>query len=132
MVGFKTRIEAVSPTSLPTKLRWLILTDNEIESLPDELGQCNALQKLMLGQPPARAAGKPCQLPSSGAVAHRRQPARGLPDWLLALPRLQLARLRRQPFSDRLERRLEQCASVADIPWAALKLGNYWGRGRPA
>ncbi|MFQ2102495.1 leucine-rich repeat-containing protein kinase family protein [Aeromonas sanarellii] len=131
MVGFKAnRIEVVSPTSLPTKLRWLILTDNEIESLPDELGQCNALQKLMLSGNRLR------ELPASLANCHRLELLRiaanrleVFPDWLLALPRLSWLAYAGNPFSDRLERRLEQCASVADIPWAALKLGELLGQG---
>ncbi|CCC12797.1 hypothetical protein SMACR_07641 [Sordaria macrospora] len=35
--------------SLPTKtLRWLILTDNKIEKLPEDLGRCENLEKCML------------------------------------------------------------------------------------
>ncbi|EPN74185.1 protein kinase, partial [Pseudomonas syringae pv. actinidiae ICMP 19101] len=49
IVGFKAnRIEQVSAAALPPRLRWLILTDNRIESLPDELGRRPDLQKLML------------------------------------------------------------------------------------
>ncbi|MBE4039897.1 leucine-rich repeat domain-containing protein, partial [Vibrio parahaemolyticus] len=40
MVGFKTnKIKVVSEASLPSQLRWLILTDNEIETLPNSLGE---------------------------------------------------------------------------------------------
>ncbi len=49
VVGFKaTRIRHVSAAALPPALRWLILTDNAIEHLPDALGERPALQKLML------------------------------------------------------------------------------------
>lgn len=49
MVGFKAnRIRDVSGKSLPSLLRWLILTDNEVEVLPPEIGACSQLQKLML------------------------------------------------------------------------------------
>ena len=49
MAGFKAnRIRKVSGASLPPKLRWLILTDNEVEALPPEIGNCTQLQKLML------------------------------------------------------------------------------------
>lgn len=49
MVGFKSnKINQVSESALPPKLRWLILTDNHIEALPDALGERPRLQKLAL------------------------------------------------------------------------------------
>ncbi|MER1157356.1 protein kinase, partial [Pseudomonas aeruginosa] len=46
MVGFKSnRIERVPAAALPPALRWLILTDNRIATLPEELGR-RPLQKL--------------------------------------------------------------------------------------
>lgn len=49
MIGFKSnKINQVSVNSLPPKLRWLILTDNRIETLPDALGERPKLQKLAL------------------------------------------------------------------------------------
>lgn len=49
MVGFKTnKIKVVSEASLPSQLRWLILTDNEIETLPNSLGERPRLRKLAL------------------------------------------------------------------------------------
>lgn len=49
MVGFKScEIESVPAEALPKNLRWLILTNNKIEVLPDQIGRCLKLQKLML------------------------------------------------------------------------------------
>ena len=49
MLGFKSnQIHTLSPDSLPEKTRWLILTDNQLESLPEDIGQLSRLQKLML------------------------------------------------------------------------------------
>jgi hypothetical protein len=49
MVGFKAcTIQEVSADSLPPQLRWLILTDNRIRTLPHALGERTRLQKLML------------------------------------------------------------------------------------
>lgn len=49
MVGFKSnQIKVVPEQSLPKKLRWLILTDNQITTLPESLGECPRLQKLAL------------------------------------------------------------------------------------
>lgn len=90
MVGFKAnRIAHVPAASLPPLLRWLILTDNEIEELPDELGRRPHLQKLML-------AGNRLQaLPDTLASCKRLELLRiaanrfeALPDWIASLPRL--------------------------------------------
>ena len=49
MVGFKSnKIKDVPADALPKKLRWLILTDNKIMTLPDSLGDRPRLQKLAL------------------------------------------------------------------------------------
>lgn len=49
MIGFKSnKINHVPESSLPSRLRWLILTDNCIETLPDSLGERPRMQKLAL------------------------------------------------------------------------------------
>lgn len=49
MVGLKScGIESIGEDSLPTSLRGLILTDNNIAELPDSIGRHKRLQKLML------------------------------------------------------------------------------------
>ena len=49
MIGFKSnQIHSLHSGSLPAQTRWLILTDNQLESLPEDIGQCEGLQKLML------------------------------------------------------------------------------------
>ncbi|MBO1924721.1 leucine-rich repeat-containing protein kinase family protein [Thiomicrorhabdus sp. 6S3-12] len=49
MIGFKScQIERVSAQALPSKLRWLILTDNQISELPDCFDKTPRLQKLAL------------------------------------------------------------------------------------
>ncbi|MBE1276531.1 leucine-rich repeat-containing protein kinase family protein [Enterovibrio baiacu] len=49
MIGFKAnQIVHVPENALPPKLRWLILTDNRIETLPDSLGLRPRMQKLAL------------------------------------------------------------------------------------
>ena len=131
MVGFKAnQIATVSAASLPAGLRWLILTDNVIERLPDELGQCAALQKLML------AGNRLTALPETLANCHRLELLRiaanrleALPEWLLDLPRLAWLAYAGNPFSDEQERQLGETAAAAEIPWQALTLGDQLGQG---
>ena len=45
IVGFKANsIANVPAAALPASLRWLILTNNQIEELPDTLGHCTRMQ----------------------------------------------------------------------------------------
>lgn len=49
MIAFKAcRIQHIPDHAFPKPLRWLILTNNQIESIPSPLGDCSQLQKLML------------------------------------------------------------------------------------
>ncbi len=116
MVGFKAnRIRTVSGKSLPRALRWLILTDNEVEALPPEIGNCTQLQKLML-------AGNRLQtLPSQLAACSRLELIRlaanrltELPAWLLALPRLSWLAYAGNPFTAALEAAALNETPIAD------------------
>ncbi|MEH8199230.1 leucine-rich repeat-containing protein kinase family protein [Aeromonas allosaccharophila] len=131
MVGFKAnRIATVSARALPAGLRWLILTDNAVQQLPDELGQCDALQKLML------AGNRLRELPASLANCRRLELLRiaanrieRFPEWLLALPRLAWLAYSGNPFSEGEEARAIDDAHVAPIVWETLVLGELLGQG---
>ncbi|MGY3994717.1 leucine-rich repeat-containing protein kinase family protein [Aeromonas veronii] len=131
MVGFKAnRIVTVSAKALPAGLRWLILTDNAIERLPDELGQCSRLQKLML------AGNRLRELPASLANCRNLELLRiaanrieRFPEWLLSLPRLSWLAYSGNPFSEGEEARAIDDAHVAPIAWETLALGELLGQG---
>jgi len=127
MVGFKSnRIKVVPETSLPARLRWLILTDNKIEKLPDSLGERPRLQKLAL-------AGN--QLSTLPTTLHKlknlellRISANQLsvcPEQLLDLPKLAWFAFAGNPFcqSDLLIK------SVPTIPSASYTLQEVLGQG---
>lgn len=127
VVGFKaTRIRAVSGDALPPKLRWLILTDNAIERLPDALGERPALQKLML------AGNRLNALPEGLADAHRlellRLSANGfeqLPPWLTRLPRLAWLAVAGNP----LGWQAESPEPLPRVEWSKLNVGERLGEG---
>jgi Leucine-rich repeat (LRR) protein len=49
MVSFKDNgMKRIHPEALQPQLRWLILTGNAIETIPETIGRCGMLQKLML------------------------------------------------------------------------------------
>ncbi|WP_144712849.1 leucine-rich repeat-containing protein kinase family protein [Aeromonas veronii] len=131
MVGFKAnQIATVSAKALPAGLRWLILTDNAVEQLPDELGQCDALQKLML------AGNRLRELPASLANCRNLELLRiaanrieRFPEWLLSLPRLAWLAYSGNPFSEGAEARAIDDAHVEPLSWETLALGELLGQG---
>lgn len=131
MVGFKAnRIRHVPAAALPRALRWLILTDNDVETLPPEIGACTQLQKLMLAGNRLRA------LPETMAACTRLELVRiaanqfdALPGWLLRLPRLAWLAYAGNPFNAERERAAQANAPVPDIDWHTLALGQTLGEG---
>jgi len=89
-IAFKAnRIKTVHGDALPPRTRWLILTDNDITTLPERMGQLHGLKKLAL------AGNKLTSLPNSMANCHHLELIRlsanrfeSFPDWLFELPKL--------------------------------------------
>lgn len=130
MVGFKSnQIEDVPAESLPSQLRWLILTDNRVKSLPDNIGDCAALQKLMLAG--NQLSELPVSLANCQALELIRIAANRLavfPDWLLSLPRLTWLAYAGNPFSHQLEQQALR-AEQRKIDWHQLDIAELLGEG---
>ncbi len=131
MVGFRANgMRELPAASLPPKLRWLILTDNALESLPAELGKRLALQKLMV------AGNRLSTLPKELSACDNLQLLRiaanrfeGLPEWLLSLPRLSWLSYSGNPLCEALEAQALAQTPVPPVSWSALKLGPKLGEG---
>ncbi len=131
MVGFKAnRLREVPVAALPPALRWLILTDNRIENLPESLGARPLLQKLML------AGNRLSELPESLQDSSRLELLRiaanrfdSLPSWLTELPRLAWLAFAGNPGSDRQETEALAQHPQAPIPRQAIELGERLGQG---
>ncbi len=127
MIGFKSnQINQVPAESLPLKLRWLILTANRIEVLPDTLGQRPRLQKLAL------AGNQLSSLPENLSQLHNleliRISANNLsecPDQLLSLPKLAWFAFAGNPFSQSST----QNQTVPKLSSADFKIGELLGQG---
>jgi hypothetical protein len=128
MVGFKANaIREVGPAALSPGLRWLILTDNQVSVLPDSIGNCARLQKLML------AGNQLAELPEAmrGCVelellriaANRFE---ALPEWLLHLPRLTWLAFGGNPVSTLPH---APRSAAGRLPWGDLVLGEQLGEG---
>ena len=130
MIGFKAnKIERVPAAALPPVLRWLILTDNCIQHLPEELGQRPLLQKLML------AGNRLQQLPASLANCERLELIRlaanqftELPEVVLALPGLSWLAYAGNPLREDAST-LREADNPPDIDWSQLTLEQKLGEG---
>jgi hypothetical protein len=131
MVGFKAnRIRSVAASSLPPSLRWLILTDNEIEALPPTLGHCTRLQKLMLAG--NRLQALPVELAACRGLELVRISANrlgALPDWLLSLPKLSWLAFAGNPLGEAREAASLCAQATPQIDWHSLSLQHKLGEG---
>ncbi|KQR79000.1 protein kinase [Burkholderia sp. Leaf177] len=131
MIGFKAnRIAKVAGASLPETLRWLILTDNRVEALPAEIGNCGQLQKLML------AGNRLKTLPPELAACTRLELLRlaanrldELPVWLTSMPRLSWLAYAGNPLSETLEIDALTHTPISSIEWRDLELQHVLGEG---
>ncbi|MFT5717527.1 MAG: hypothetical protein ACI9T7_001719 [Oleiphilaceae bacterium] len=139
MIGFKSnKIKQVADASLPAELRWLILTDNLIETLPNSLGERPRLQKLAL------AGNQLTHLPQTLAQAHNLELVRisankltECPEQLLNLPKLAWIAFAGNPFTDvKLATNREtgiqvhaEANSVPEVSSASYTLKNILGQG---
>jgi hypothetical protein len=131
MIGFKAnRIATVAGTALPVTLRWLILTDNHIEALPLEIGNCRQLQKLML------AGNRLTTLPPGLAACSRLELLRlaanrldELPAWLTSMPRLSWLAYAGNPLGEALEMEALTHTPIKPIEWRDLELQQVLGEG---
>ena len=128
MVGFKAnRIREVGAAALSPGLRWLILTDNQVSALPDSIGSCGQLQKLMLAGnqlevlPEAMASCLGLELLRISANRFK-----ALPEWLLQLPRLTWLAFGGNPVSPAPR---TPTPAGARLPWAELALAEKIGEG---
>ncbi len=126
-VGFRaSAVEIVPASSLPPNLRWLTLTDNRIEALPDAIGRRPSLQKLMLSG--NRIDRLPETLAGASSLELLRLSANrfaSLPPFLGDLPRLAWFAFAANPVEDLVPRN----PSGPAVPWASLHQEALLGEG---
>jgi len=128
MIGFKAnQISIFAEHVLPINTRWLILTDNKIEKLPNSIGQLSRLQKLMLAG--NRLTTVPDSLVNCSQLQLIRLSANQLqafPENLLDLPQLAWLAFSGNPFSHQAGR---ADSSVPPIKLADVELLEILGEG---
>jgi hypothetical protein len=128
MIGFKgNKIEAISERALPIKTRWLILTDNKINKLPDVIGKLSRLQKLAL------AGNKLATLPDAMADCKSLELIRlsannfsTMPEWLFDLPKLAWLAFSGNPCTSVYD---SEKINLKSVDLSDLKLGPKLGQG---
>lgn len=131
MIGFKAcQIEEVPTNSLPPQLRWLILTNNRLKTLPGNLGDFKRLQKLML------AGNQLTDLPASLQQCQQLELLRlsanqfsELPHWLYEMPKLAWLALAGNPYNIENETAAINNSQLQSISWQELKLHQQLGEG---
>jgi len=127
MVGFKSnQIKIISENAFPKTLRWLILTNNQIEKLPHSIGDCKYLQKVAL------AGNKLTNLPVEMAQCENIELLRisankiaQLPDWLLSMPKLAWLAYSGNPCC----KQVTQKNTIQEIEWNEFSLNEKLGEG---
>lgn len=127
MVGFKSnQIVRVSGDALPQPLRWLILTDNQVEQLPEALGHRPRLQKLALAGNKLKALPKSfSKLINLELVRLSANQLELFPDVLLELPKLAWMAFAGNPFCERLN----HVESVPSVSSTSYQLNQVLGQG---
>lgn len=129
-IGFRAnQISSVVAEALPLQLRSLVLTDNQLRTVPTGIGRCTGLRKLMLTgnqlhDLPAELAG--CTQLELLRIASNRFAV--LPLVLFDLPRLAWLAFAGNPVSDAAQPAAATPAG-AGIPWASLQLQHQLGEG---
>ncbi|CAD6441956.1 96aae47e-9907-43ca-8d18-1852ad10f9ce [Sclerotinia trifoliorum] len=127
MIAFKNNgMTTVPEGAFPRKLRWLILTNNRIESLPKSIGQCHRLQKCMLAG--NRLTILPDEMSHCRKLGLLRLSANNiaqLPTWLLSLPELSFLSFSGNPCTPSNE----DNPILDDIAWSDLEVHQLLGEG---
>lgn len=100
MIGFKSnQIKTFAENTLPLNTRWLILTDNQLQKLPDSIGDLKQLQKCMLAGNQLSEIPKTIQHCTNLELLRlsANQLTR-LPDELFSLPKLSWLAFSGNPF----------------------------------
>ena len=127
MLSFKScRLRDIGAQPLPTALQWLILTDNELTTLPPSFGRLTRMRKLMLANNRLTALPEVMrEMQDLELLRVANNLLADLPTWLLALPNLTWLAIAGNPCVASAPAR----ASLAPVNSAELTFGDKLGEG---
>ena len=128
MFGIRNnKIKIFEENSLPLSIKWLILTDNELTSLPESIGNLKLLQKFML------SGNKLSFLPKSISKCSNLELLRisankfkTFPGILYSLPKLSWLAYGGNPFC---EKHADSKICLQQVDWNELELKELLGEG---
>lgn len=128
MIGIRNnQIKTFEENSLPLSTRWLILTDNKLEELPQSIGDLTLLQKCML------SGNKLTSLPNTFNKCINLELLRiaankldSFPTILLSLPKLSWLAYSANPFCKKHPNSKNE---LQTIPWECLEIKELLGQG---
>jgi hypothetical protein len=133
MVAFRGNgMASIPEDSLPPQLRWLILTDNKLPSLPRSIGKCERLQKCMLaGNRLQTLPGEMQHCKKLGLLRLSSNNLRALPDWLFSMPELAFLSFAGNPCaaSEDLALSDDTQLGLSHVNWSELEVQHTLGEG---
>ncbi|KAK0115648.1 hypothetical protein ONS95_000082 [Cadophora gregata] len=127
MIAFKgNHMTTIPEDAFPRKLRWLILTNNEIAELPKSIGHCHRLQKCMLAG--NRLTSLPTEMASCRKLGLLRLSSNrltDLPTWLFSMPELSFLSFAGNPCTPSTE----DNPTLPSISWSDLSVSDLLGEG---
>lgn len=128
MLGARANQISVLPSdSLPSKLRWLILTDNQLVNIPASIGSLARLEKFAISG--NRISELPDEMSQCTNLALLRLAAnrlRQVPEWLFRMPKLAWLTLAGNPCCSAAALNLD---SGPAAQWGEIALGAQLGAG---
>lgn len=133
MVAFRGNgMAVISEDSLPPQLRWLILTDNKLSSLPRSIGKCDRLQKCMLaGNQLQTLPDEMQQCKKLGLLRLSSNRLQTLPDWVFNMPELAFLSFAGNPCSasEAVTLSDDSQLGLAHVNWSELEVQHTLGEG---
>ena len=128
MIGIRNNhIKIFEENSLPLSIRWLILTDNNLEALPNSIGDLLLLQKFMISGNQLKSL--PNSLSNCKNLELLRISANKLssfPNFLLSLPKLSWLAYSGNPFC---KKHPDSKIQLQVVSWNELEIKELLGEG---
>lgn len=126
MVAFRGNgITDIPEDALPPRLRWLIMTDNKLNSLPKSIGKCGRLQKCILaGNQLQSLPDEMRECKKLGLLRLSANKMDALPEWLFSMPELAFLSFAGNPCSRPLAQNGKALNGTTDPNGSAHMNGN--------